>query len=454
MADNHTAGIRQKINDQLSKPMELVSLLVRPYRFGFITGHSYLNDVQVASVNHLLTADASEKEKVTGTYEKELAGRIGPGQGVSFASARMALYTILETLGVTKGDEVVIPAFTCAAVPNAVLRKGATPVYTNISKETFGSDPDEIEKAITADTKLIIAQHTVGIPCAVEEIVEICRSRGIFLLEDSAQSLDSSVNNKKTGTFGNAAIFSSDHNKPLNTIIGGFLYTEDRELFTKIAEKQQKMPDLSPSHQQNLFRRFLFERDNYNPDRFGRALVLETFQRKYRKFLDRDATTLFLENDYCNPANCPEQKYPFPAKMPAALAQLGIFELEHWSGERERRKAILREYLSRAENLPVRSYLPSAYFDKRRDIVPLRFIFTHPDAEKLHIAMDRHLSVIERLYPKVLTSNTVEEMGYKPGSCPVSEKISARVINWPCSIAPGRETQVMEIFTDIFSKNS
>jgi len=364
----------------------------------------------------------------------------------------MALYTVLDTLGIGKGDEVIIPAFTCAAVPNAVLRRGAVPVYTNISKETFGSDPDEIEKAITANTKVIVAQHSVGIPCAIEEIADMCRDRGIFLLEDSAQALDSTLNGKKTGTFGDVAIFSSDHSKPINTITGGFLYSEDTALFAKIAEKQRVMPDLSASHQQNLFHRFLFERDYYNPDWFGKALVIETFQRKYRKLFDREAATIFFENDYCNPAVCREQTYPYPARMPAVLAQLGIFEMEHWDTEKERRKDILRQYLTIANDLPVRSYLPSAYFDKRRGIVPLRFVFTHPDVIQVLAEMDRHVSVIERLYPQVLSTKNVEEMGYTPGSCPVSEKICERVINWPCSIAPGREQQIMEIFREIFLK--
>jgi len=452
MADNAHEGTQKNVDDTFAKPAELISLLVRPYRFGFITGHSYLSETQVASVKDALAADDATREKITRTYEKEMTGRIGPGQGVSFGSARMALYTLLDTLGIGSGDEVVIPAFTCAAVPNAVLRRGATPVYTNISRETFGSDPDEIEKAITGKTKMVIAQHTVGIPCAIEEIVRTCRSRGIFLLEDSAQTLDATLNSKKAGTFGDAAVFSSDHSKPINTIVGGFFYTENRDLFAKVAERQQALPDLPAPHQENLVNRFLFERDFYNPDRFGRALFLETFQRKYRKIFNPAASTIFFENDYCSPFSCPPSKYPYPAKMPAALAQLGIFELSHWEGEKARRKAILAEYLARAEDLPVRAHIPSAYYDSRRDIVPLRFIFTHPDAGAILAAMDRHLSVIERLYPQVLSCKDLEPMGYTPGSCPVSEKICERVINWPCSIAPGKEQQIMEIFTGIFSK--
>ncbi len=100
MTDNPRAGTRQETDSRLAKPAELISLLVRPYRFGFITGHSYIPEGRVAEIRAVLAADDAEKERITRTYAANLAGRIGPGQGVTFASARMALYTVLDILGI------------------------------------------------------------------------------------------------------------------------------------------------------------------------------------------------------------------------------------------------------------------------------------------------------------------------------------------------------------------
>ncbi|HUH78997.1 MAG TPA: DegT/DnrJ/EryC1/StrS family aminotransferase [Methanoregula sp.] len=422
------------------------------YRFPFIAGHAHISDDQVASLEHVLSrAGPAERETITGLYGKRLASLIGPGSGASFATARMGFYCLMEELGIGKGDEVIIPAFTCGVMPNAILRRNATPVYANISEETFGSDAAGIRQKITGRTKLVVAQHLFGIPCGIAEIAELCNEKGIFLLEDSAPTLDSSYCGKTVGNWGDAAIFSSDHAKPLNTMIGGFFYTTNRELSDKIAEKSRRCPDLDPSHQQNLFRRFLFERKYFNPKRYGKGVFLETLQRKYTRYMARAGTRAFLEGDYCSPESG-KQKYPYPARMPAFLAQLGIFELERWNAEKKRRKAILKDYLSLAEDLPVGSFLPACYSDRRYAIVPLRFVFMHPGAAHLHAVMNRYISVIERLYPTVLTCSRLESLGYLPGSCKISENVSLRIINWPCVVTPGWEEKILDIFADIFSR--
>lgn len=363
----------------------------------------------------------------------------------------MAFYCLMEELGIGKGDEVILPAFTCGVIPNAILRRHATPVYTNISEETFGSDPVDIERKITGRTKLVVAQHLFGIPCDIANIAEICKDKGIFLLEDSAPTLDSSFRGKTVGNWGDAAIFSSDHGKPLNTITGGFFYSNNRELSGKIAEKSRKYPDLDPVHQKNLLRRFLFERKYYNPKMYGKGLFLEIFQRKFNNYFAKDRTVVFLDKDYCNPSAGTKQSYPYPAKMLAALAQLGICELERWNTEKVKRKGLLKKYLSLSEELPVKPFLPGSYSDRGLDIVPLRFVFTHPEAERIHKKMNPHVSVMERLYPTVLTCKNMEGLGYTQGSCTISEKISAHIINWPCIVPQEMEKTILNIFTNTFS---
>ena len=117
---------------------------------------------------------------------------------------------------------------------NSIIIVGAKPVYSDIDLNTFGSCPESIKSKISSKTKMIIAQHTLGIPCKIEKILEISKKKNIFLLEDCALSLGSKSSNIVLGNFGDAAIFSTDHSKPLNTLIGGMVYTKNIDLHKKI----------------------------------------------------------------------------------------------------------------------------------------------------------------------------------------------------------------------------
>ena len=199
--------------------------LTLPYKFGFVTGHSYLTAGQISKIRKTLSSNNSLD--VVSSYEHQMTSLIGSGFGISFAAGRMAFYSLLKALNIGIGDEVILPGFTCSVMPNAVWRSGAIPVFADIDKDTFGSDPVEIEKRISSRTKLIVAQHSFGIPCDIPAIVEVGKKHGIFVVEDCAIALDSAINGIKVGNWGDAAIFSTDHSKPLNTLIGGFLYTKD-----------------------------------------------------------------------------------------------------------------------------------------------------------------------------------------------------------------------------------
>lgn len=90
---------------------------------------------------------------------------------ISFVSGRGALFIILQALGVNKDDEVIIQSFTCAVVPNAIIARGAKPIYVDINL-SLTMDPDKLEKEITK-TKAIIVQHTFGIPSDIEKLSQL-----------------------------------------------------------------------------------------------------------------------------------------------------------------------------------------------------------------------------------------------------------------------------------------
>ena len=134
-------------------------------------------------------------------------------------------------------NEVIVTGFTCASVIDSILRADLKPVYVEISTKTFGTDPVSISKKITKNTLAIIAQHTFGFPCEIQEIKNNIGIKDIFLIEDCAISFNSKIKNKLIGSFGDISIFSFDHSKPINLLMGGVIVCNN-PILLKFLEKK------------------------------------------------------------------------------------------------------------------------------------------------------------------------------------------------------------------------
>ena len=154
-------------------------------------------------------------------------------------SARDAIYELIIRLPQKK---VVIPAYTCIAVNEAVLLAGKEIVYSRTDRETFNSDYLE---CIESDT-IVLATHQYGIPCKIEDIALKCKEKGAILIEDCATSMGTIVNGKKTGTFGDYAVVSFNASKLLNVPpFGGVLIGKNAEMLDRIdKEADWKKPSI------------------------------------------------------------------------------------------------------------------------------------------------------------------------------------------------------------------
>jgi perosamine synthetase len=398
-----------------------------PY-FGFVQGHAYLTPNDLDQIHKHI--DKPAKNIVT-EFEHGFASLIGEGHAVSFAAGRMGFYALMKTLDIGPGDEVILQGANCVVMVNAVLRTGATPVFSDIDPETFGSSKQHIEKCITTRTRMIVAQHSFGIPCDIEPIVELARSRKIFLLEDSALAVGSTINGVAVGNFGDAALFSTDHSKPINTLIGGLVYTRDPSLASKLQGAQTASPDLSDSKQKALWQRILLERRFCCPSKYGRMGVIDLMAAVRSKFFNRD--TPFLSEDF---RASPSSIYPYPAKLPGFLAAIGIHEVTRWPQVASDRKETLRELLEVAMNSEIRHYLPKSYLNRRLDIIPLRVAWSQPDGALVRdrLSIFVHVAWTWFLQPIVATSEPLESFGYQKGKCPISEKIGRGMVNLPCNL--------------------
>jgi len=395
-----------------------------PY-FGFVQGHAHLTDGDVRRLQQALGRNMSEAVEA---FERQFAALIGDGDAVAFASARMAFFVLMQEIGIREGDEVVLPGATCSVMANAVLRVGARPVYADLDPRTLAPDAVAVEKVISPRTRMIVAQHSFGIPCDIEGITELARSRNLFLLEDCALTLGSRFQGKVAGSFGHAALFSTDHSKPLNTMMGGLVYSPDRQLIARIRRRREKVSDVPLAKQRALFRRLLLERAYCHPGRYGRLALRELVER-----LTGARASPFLDEDFgCGSGT----SYPYPARMPGFLALLGLLELKRWPRVAARRKEVLRRLLGTAERLGMDMKCFEAYQDERRDVVPLRLAWHAPDGERQRGALADRVDVSWTWFmqPIVATREPLEAYGYHRGACPVSESLGPRMINLPCNI--------------------
>jgi len=173
-------------------------------------------------------------KKIIEEYQQKYARFFGAERAFAFWKGRVGLYALLRALDVGAGDEIILPGYTCVMNVNPIKYIGAKPVYVDIEPDTFNMNVNLLKEKITSKTKVIIAQHTYGYPCEMDDIMEIAQSGGIPVIEDCCLALGSKYKGKMVGTFGLAGYFSSQWNKPYTTGLGGMVITSDRELAERI----------------------------------------------------------------------------------------------------------------------------------------------------------------------------------------------------------------------------
>jgi perosamine synthetase len=180
------------------------------------------------------------------TYEHEFAKWNGSEFAFAFQAGRKALSACLVALELQPGDEVVVPAFTCIVVVNALRHQGIRPVFCDIELETFGPDIESLIRNITAKTRAVIVQHSFGLVCRdYPELLKLASNKGLRVIEDAAHSTGACYRGQRIGTLGDVAFYSSEHSKVFNTIVGGIAVTSDRKLASRLDEcaRNWDLPD-------------------------------------------------------------------------------------------------------------------------------------------------------------------------------------------------------------------
>ncbi|MBT9132318.1 DegT/DnrJ/EryC1/StrS family aminotransferase [candidate division NPL-UPA2 bacterium Unc8] len=165
-------------------------------------------------------------------FEKKFAEYSGVRYALGASSGTAALRIALAALGIRRGDEVIMPAFTFVATAEAIIESGATPVIAEIDS-SLNLNPDDFENKITEKTKAVVPVHMLGVAAKMDRVMEIAKKHRLRVLEDAAQACGSSFRGKKVGTIGDIGIYSFDYVKTITTGEGGMLVTNDEDLYLK-----------------------------------------------------------------------------------------------------------------------------------------------------------------------------------------------------------------------------
>ncbi|MBE3070474.1 MAG: DegT/DnrJ/EryC1/StrS family aminotransferase [Planctomycetes bacterium] len=362
-------------------------------------------------------------------FERAFADWLGQPHAFAFWKGRVAMYAILKALGVGEADEVILPGYTCVMDVNPIKYLGATPVYVDIEPVTYNMDVRLLEARITPRTKVIVAQHTYGYPCDMDAIMEIAARHGIPVVEDCCLALGSRYKGRRCGTFGVAAYWSFQWNKPFTTGLGGMATTDREDLAAEIREicgREMGRPSgkaaLMLSAERLVYRLAIYPRTT--------ALAQSLFRWLTRKGLviGSSATSEFV----------PVMPPGFFAGMSTGQARAGLRQVGRIEGNLAHRRRMREVYdgLLREAGWAVPA-IPEA-------LDPILVRYPVRVADKARAVAEAPAARVELgtwfecpLHP---AETPLEAYDYHPGLCPVAEKASREVVNLPTHPRAGDAT--------------
>jgi dTDP-4-amino-4,6-dideoxygalactose transaminase len=163
-------------------------------------------------------------------FEEQFSAFQQARHGIAVTNGTTALSLALQSVGLTPGDEVIIPAYTFIATSNTVMMSNAVPIFVDIDPETYNINPDLVEQAITPRTRAIMPVHFAGLPADMDRLLDIAQRHNLALVEDAAQAHGAQWKGKGVGSIGDISGFSFQASKNLNAGEGGIILTDNDEL--------------------------------------------------------------------------------------------------------------------------------------------------------------------------------------------------------------------------------
>jgi dTDP-4-amino-4,6-dideoxygalactose transaminase len=173
-------------------------------------------------------------------YEQAFARQVGVDHAISFIAGRVGLYAILRSLGIGEGDEVLLQVPTHMVVANAIRYTGAKPVFVDCERTSYNIDLEHAAQRVSPRTRVLLVQHTFGIPVDMDAATAFAEAHDLIVLEDCVHSLGATFKGRQTGSFGRAAFFSTEETKMISTSLGGMVVTDDADLAERIRSFRER----------------------------------------------------------------------------------------------------------------------------------------------------------------------------------------------------------------------
>lgn len=316
-------------------------------------------------------------------YKYAIAQRLEatPDRISLYWKGRVALYALLRAMNIKEDDEVIIPAFTCVVVPNAIIYLKAKPIYVDIDPITYNIDVEKLKIAITSRTKVIICQNTFGLSSNVEKICEIAATHHLYTIEDCTHGFGGYYHKKPNGTYCDAAFFSSQWNKPFSTGIGGFAIVNNMELLYSLQIVNSELEHTSLKDNLSLSILYFVRDKVLTNSRYWKMLKFYRWLSKY-KLVQGSSSKVEIETTVM-----PSHYFKSMSKVQIKKGIKNIALLSDNLGLRKKNAIIYSHYLAEKHKKSVpfelfenHSFLKYPILVKNRDIV-------FEIAEKYHIPL-------------------------------------------------------------------
>jgi dTDP-4-amino-4,6-dideoxygalactose transaminase len=333
-----------------------------------------------AVVGRVLAGGEFERGAELWAFEEEFADACGASRGVGVGTGHAALFVALRALGIGEGDEVITVANTDISTASAIGQCGARVVFVDIDEATFTIDPDAVEAAVTARTAAIVAVHLYGLPADLARLAEISRRHGIALVEDAALAFGASFDGRPVGGIGHVGCFSFAPHKILGAYgDGGMITTSDGQLA-------------------------------------DRARLLAGYgERGHKSMADPDGRLTILEEGYHTHLDL----------LQAAILRVKLRHVDQWI-ERRRSRAALYGASFEGTDVAIPTTPPGRTHVYRNYVVRLQ----NRDSTRAKLASEGIETAL--LYvPPLHLQPVYDDLGYRLGSLPVTERVAAELLCLP-----------------------
>ncbi len=351
-------------------------------------GKQWIDDADIETVVNILKSDYLTTGPNIIDFEQNVANYVGAKFAVAFSNGTAALHGATFAAGIGEGDEVITTSLTFAASANCVLYQRGTVVFADIDSKTYNISPTEIEKKITPETKAIIPVHFTGQPAQLDEIHALAKKYNLVVIEDAAHALGATYKGKKIGTLSDMTMFSFHPVKHITTGEGGIITTNSKEYYDKLVQFRSHGITRNPS----------IMKENHGPWYYEMQLLGYNY------------------------------------RMTDIQAALGSSQLKKLDSFVNRRKEIIKAYnevFEKISQIQIPYQLPETDSSWHLYILKLNLdqltvsrkeVFE--ELQKLNIGVNVH-------YIPVHTLPYYEQLGYKKGSVPLTEKLYEGIISLP-----------------------